>query len=118
MDIRDHCLDKRLDFSMEMAFQHLELFHVPQLLLRIHRCHQLKKNTLKFNDNLLRGEKSLFSYLFSIEEVEGHLLKSKSTSMVALVLRFRIQAFAESSQFGSLTELNFPVSDPENEKRG
>lgn len=33
--------------------------------------------------------------------------------MVAFVFRFKTQAFADSSQLGSLTELNFPVSDPE-----
>lgn len=32
--------------------------------------------------------------------------------MVAFVFRFRTHAFADSSQLGSLTELNFPVSDP------
>lgn len=34
--------------------------------------------------------------------------------MVAFVFRFKTQAFADSSQLGSLTELNFPVSDPGN----
>lgn len=32
--------------------------------------------------------------------------------MVAFVFRFKTQAFADSSQLGSLTEVNFPVSDP------
>lgn len=48
---------------------------------------------------------------FNIQR-KRHLLKLKSTSIVAFVFRFKTQAFADSSQLGSLTEVNFPVSDP------